>query len=333
MTDDTSYSQLWLVDTQTNEKHVIYTTPLGSEIGPLMSWHPYDEKILYFVQYFSVEAEAKDWQLWRFDVTTMTAEAVSELFSEGFGLLIDWSATGDWLHLTAGKWSGSELQVDEIVINIQSGAVIHLGVDTSSDYFAWNPNQDEQYAVYRVSTRNADRDIEHISIFDLPKQSIAQRIALQLSTKHMEQIRNGFAPNIILGWQPQGTDLLVEAEGELYEYDTASEQWFALNVDSPTGIDNLIWSPGGSWVLLRRGSEILYSLPKDNLSHQPKRIVEDSHRILGWFDQLDWPIISMNDKIWLIDPGLTVSNIELYDLTTIGLDTSHSQQLAVLVVN
>jgi hypothetical protein len=314
---NSEHSEIWLFNTSNQENRLIHSTEQGSNIAAGdLRWNPANNDELYYVQ---VDPD-RSWRLWRYDLLLEVAEPVTGSFPPGFGLIRDWSADGNWLSFYTEDFSNDEKLINMVLVNVNTGDFF---VQEFTD-IVWSPNQPSHYAFYAPDGKN-------VVVRDANEPDSLTRIPVNFSKQIMNNIDVGFTPVVRFAWQPSGkSPLFVEANGELYSFDFDVDQWEKIR-NFEINTRDLFWSPSGEWLIINP-YDSLYALRKDQLEDSLIPLVMDRDLVVveGWIEGSDSPIISTDNKLWIFDLEMPNKLVELFDLTSIGLESGTNIDILVI---
>lgn len=300
-------SQIWLFDTLSQVKQLVFSTNPGSTIELNdVRWHPLNRRLLYYIQR---EAD-RTWALWRWDLDLAQAERVTEFFPENIlGWLADWSIDGQWLSLYTENYSEGNTQFAGLLVESETGKVI-----INEQIGEWSPVISNQFVYYSSLATNPSRLLIKSTGSDEPIRSIDL----------------DFTP-VVLAWQPSGENLVATSDGgasgnsNLYSYNFTEGSWFALQEPERNNYSPILsWSPSSTWLAISY-PEHIYILNESQLTKDPMVLAEMERPFVEtWLEQPDRMIIRSKNALWLLDPSLPDEMRQVFNLQILGLTSASS---------
>ncbi len=119
--DNETY-ELWLINSRTQEKQLVFTTPPGKQTSTMM-WGGVQSDFLYVLEVKGTEDGYNAWQLHGINYKTGISEPFFDKYETGFPRLLDISVQGKWIRLLVEDLSSAE--IGEIwFISTKDGTVV-----------------------------------------------------------------------------------------------------------------------------------------------------------------------------------------------------------------
>lgn len=311
--EENESSDVWVIDTFTQEKKLVFTATLGTQEIELM-WAETQTNILYISEIKGGDAnEPINWQF--YEVNYKTGES-HPFFSErvgGYPDLIDLSFGGKWLCVLVNYFETFEWWF----INVENGEVIkNLPQERYLDGFVWSPNEPNTFAYYEKPAYDGNQIMpQKIVISQLPDFET-------LGTLEYDGI---WMESPLLLWGASNPEqLLFFSLGQMYQIDLNSEQW--VQIAQGLGIfpgdlhTQIFQSFSGQWAITTRYIQLI-SL---NIPTQVFDAFSQSdyyHQFLFWYNEEDWGMIVTDDGIQVYDFGNGFALLREIRLVEYGLTT------------
>lgn len=314
--------ELWLVDSRTHEKQLLFTGAPGAILTSL-KWGIIHPDTLYVTEARGIGTGSLTWQLYEINFEVGTTSPIFTNFMEGLPSLMDVSFQGKWLRLLV-EYPPSPDIGDVWFINVEDNTVIK-----SDDYYAgfvWSPNNPDLFAHSQNSQDIADENTPHsIMIRELPSQEIVDTIEYQ---------HTNWGGEPFLLWHSELPDrIVVLILDQLFVVDLIQRNWsYVTGHLQFNPEDEFTISPSGKWLLIlsRWGVKAiqLENIEEDAFVFEDR--ISQRHWFLSWYGNSDWVIILREDgNIVVYELGEEFELLEEFNLSEYGISPASSAGVVV----
>ena len=290
---------LWLTNTATEEKQLLFSTSLGTRLTT-MKWGGAVTNFIYILEIKGVGEGNISWQLYEVDYETGSSRPFFEQRIENFPKLLDISAQGKWLRI--------------LVEDLESGFVETWFVETTGGQtiktekyfkgFVWSPNNSDVFAYSQNVFDTGEVDSpQSVIISDVMSLSVLDSIDYEYTTW-------GGEPWLV--WtSSEPNHILFLVLGQMFIVDLVEKEWslIAQNIDVAPGDGPLSISPSGKWLSVQGATLTVSAIQLQSsfdVAHYFDAVIPGYHVFLSWYDNEDWMIIATQDarvQIWTLDDG------------------------------
>ncbi|MCA9933922.1 MAG: hypothetical protein H6662_00185 [Ardenticatenaceae bacterium] len=287
--------EIWLVDTSTEEKRLVFTTTPGTRLTQMM-WGGEQSDILYVAEMKGLGEGYPTWQLYEVNYETGSSRAFFAEPMEGAPSLLDLSTQGKWLRISVNYFE--PISFEWWFINTGDGTVIKNDpADRYLSGFVWSPNEPDVFAYSQESTIDeAGRRIpQSVVISEVTNFEVLDTIKYRYT--------NWGGTPLLMWDMSMAEQILFFTLGEMYVVDLTTRQWTqiaeGLDVFPGDGRTQLLKSPSGQWAVTTTFTMVIQL--NDTLE-VVKRFGDElgQRRKFGfrsWYGDRDWIVLSAGDGI------------------------------------
>lgn len=312
--DNETY-ELWLINSRTQEKQLVFTTPPGKQTSTMI-WGGIQSDFLYVLEVKDTEVGYNAWQLYEINYKTGTSNPFFDENESGFPRLLDISAQGKWIRLLVEDLSSAE--IGEIwFINTEDGTIVK-----SEQFFfgfTWSPDDPDKFAYSQnVSDTRDEKTPQSIIIRKVPELEIQDIIDYQYTNW-------GSDPSLV--WHPVNHDqIFVFVFDEAYLVDLTQRSWSLITQDFLFLPDNTLRqtiniSPSGKWLLLEYSGYIdivqLSNLEVDAIHLKDE--INQRHLFLSWYNNDTATIVTEAGDVGAYELGENLMLLGEVNLEDYGL--------------
>lgn len=284
---------IWLVNTVTEDKRLVFTASPGTGVTKMM-WGGEGSDTLYITEMQGLDEGFPIWQLYEVNYETGQSRAFFAEPMEGTPTLLDLSAQGKWLRLRVDYWD--HISFDWWFIHTEDGTVVKNSLGDPYLYgFVWSPNEPDLFAYSQKSTLDADnRQIpQGIVISQLPDFTVLDIINYRYT---------GWGGDPLLLWDlSEPEHILFLARGEIHIVDLTENQWNriaqGLDIFPGDGITKLLKSPSGQWAVTTTYIRVIQLNDTIQIVARFEDKVGRGHKFLSWYGDEDWMVIATRSNL------------------------------------
>lgn len=325
--DANEFHEVWLVDTLTGEKRLIFTTTSGTRLTQIL-WGDEQSSILYVAEIKGIGEGHPTWQLYAVNYELGSSQAFFAEPLDGVPRLLDTSAQGKWLRIWVDYFDPTSFEW--WFINTEDGTVIRNDpADRYLSGFVWSPNKPDVFAYFQEATLDGDNRIpQRIIISETPNFEVLDIIEYQYTS---------FGSEPMLMWDMSTPEqIMFLTPGETFTIDLTERQWTKiaqdLDVFPGDGFTQLLKSPSGQWAITTTFIRVIQLQDTIQVVERFEDKIDQGHVFLSWYDNKDWIIIAAQDgKVQVYELGnldlLKEINLNDYGFTSPRSSTVLAQPL------
>lgn len=247
------FHEIWLVDTSTEEKRLVFTTTPGTRWTEMM-WGDEQSHNLYVAEMRGFEEGHPTWQLYEVNYETGSSRTFFAKPMEGAPSLLDLSTQGKWVRIWVDYFdpiSFDPISFEWWFINAGDGTVVRNDpADRDLSGFVWSPDEPDVFAYFQRSTVNETGG-------GIPQSIVISEVTNFELLDTIEDRYISWEGEPLLMWDSSVPEqILFLAMDEMYIVDLTSRQWTqiaqGLGVLSGNSLTQLLKSPSGQWVVTTR---------------------------------------------------------------------------------
>ncbi len=316
---DDEVHEIWMIDTQNQEKNLIFATTPGTRLS-LIDWGSEQSNLLYVLEIKGIGEGNLTWQLYQVNYLTGVEKTFFDEPQDGLARLADFSSEGKWLRLVIEDMIS--LNEETWLINTIDDSVIKLEKNYAS--FVWSPNEPDIFAHWQ-SPITEHNEAAPFGI-----------VIRNINTLEDEEMINlgslDWGSNPFLIWSlNESNHLKIFFHDEVYEVDLRQGNWNLISDQLkmlPGDIfdQRFLLSPTENW-LLSQPLQNIEVVQTNALDEQPFRfedISEQKREFLSWCSgNINECIITAteNGEIQVFQLGEDFRLLNNVNLNDYGLDS------------
>lgn len=312
--------EIWLVDTLSEEKRLVFTTTPGTRLTQML-WGGEQSDILYVAEIKGIGEGHLIWQLYEVNYGTGESRAFFTEPMEGVPSLLDMSTQGKWLRIWVDYFEPTSFEW--WFVNTDDGTATRNDPDDRYlSSFVWAPDETDVFAYFQEATTDSDGN-------RIPQSVVISKVTNDFETLHKYRF-TGLTNGPLLMWDPSSAEqILFYASGQMYTVDLSTEQWTqvaeGLDVFPEDRWTQLLKSPSGQWAVTTTFIRAIRLIDPIQVIARFEDKVGQGHRFLSWYGDEDCIVISTRDgKVQIYKLGGNFDLIREINLNEYGLASPES---------